>query len=395
MALCVGAVWFGGVAIARSYGWSPIVPETYLVCGAFTVFAVGVRRIAPTIGLAAVGIVYPLLYGVPIQTELHLIPILVAGYGATSTGRVRPVPTLIVSGIGVIGLFSLWQLLADPLWTATLLGGRFDLATTASEVDLSYILAAESLTAAMVLLGAMSRRNQRTVEELRERNAELERLRHVEAQQALAAERTRIARDIHDIVAHHVSAVVVRAQAASRVAHRDPSEAVKAVRWIADTGKDALTAMRQTVRVLRGTDTWSGAELAPAPTLADVARMGERLADVGLVVHMDLPHGSRPLATAAELAATRIVQEALTNTLTHANATTAQVQWTERDGLIVVLVDDNGTAGAPPLNDLPRSASGGGHGLIGMRERAAACGGSLDVTIGPLGGWRVQAWLPM
>lgn len=395
IALCVGAVWFGGVAIARSYGWSPIVPESYVVCGAFIVFAVGLRRAAPMVGLVAVGIAYPLFYGVPIQTELHLIPILVGGYGATSTGRVRTIPALIVSGIGVVGLFSLWQLIADPLWTANLLGGRFDLAHTASEVDLSYFLAAASLAAAMVLLGAFSRRHQRTVEELRLRNAELERLRRFEAEQALAAERTRIAREIHDVVAHHISAVVVRAQAASRVAQRDPSEAVKAVGWIADTGRDALTAMRQTVRVLRGADARTSAELAPTPTLADVARMGDRLAEVGLVVHMDLPPSSRPLATAAELAAARIVQEALTNTLTHARATTAHVQWTVHNGQLVVAVDDNGTAGAPPPDGLPRSASGGGHGLIGMHERAAACGGSLYVSVGPLGGWRVQAWLPM
>jgi signal transduction histidine kinase len=158
--------------------------------------------------------------------------------------------------------------------------------------------------------------------------------------------------------------------------------------------------MRETVRVLNtatlGAADSDAAERAPVPELADVARMGERLKAVGIDVTMNLPTRTRQLSSATDLTAVRIIQEALTNVMVHARATAAHVAWQSGPQGELLTIDDNG-GGGPPANVLEtarRSESGRGNGLIGMRERAHASGGTLAVTAGPLGGWRVQAWLP-
>jgi signal transduction histidine kinase len=163
--------------------------------------------------------------------------------------------------------------------------------------------------------------------------------------------------------------------------------------------------MRETVRVLNtaepgaggATTAGSGGGTAPVPDLSDVARMGERLKAIGVDVTMHLPTRQRQLTSATDLTAVRIIQEALTNVMVHAKATAAQVTWQSGPQGELLTIDDNGSGGPPPVNVLEtarRSESGRGNGLIGMRERATAVGGTLAVAAGPLGGWRVQAWLP-
>jgi signal transduction histidine kinase len=271
-----------------------------------------------------------------------------------------------------------------------------DVATLYSYIDVSLFVFAEALICGMVLLGANALRRRKTMLVLEQRNAALVRLRTIEAERAAAAERTRIARDLHDVVSHHMSAVVIRAQAADRVADRNPEALREAVRWIIASGKEALTAMRETVRVLNTASSSSGAETAPVPDLSDVARMGDRLKAVGVEVTMNLPT-RRQLTSATDLTAVRIIQEALTNVMVHAKATAAQVSWQTGPQGELLTIDDNGSGGPPPVNALEtarRNESGRGNGLIGMRERANAVGGTLAVAAGPLGGWRVQAWLP-
>jgi signal transduction histidine kinase len=148
--------------------------------------------------------------------------------------------------------------------------------------------------------------------------------------------------------------------------------------------------------VLNTASSSSGAETAPVPDLSDVARMGDRLKAVGVEVTMNLPT-RRQLTSATDLTAVRIIQEALTNVMVHAKATAAQVSWQTGPQGELLTIDDNGSGGPPPVNALEtarRNESGRGNGLIGMRERAHAVGGTLAVAAGPLGGWRVQAWLP-
>ena len=224
---------------------------------------------------------------------------------------------------------------------------------------------------------------------------EQRRLRAVESQKVVVEERTRIARELHDVVAHHVSAIVIRAQAAERLAPGRPEVAVEAVGWIADTGKEALTGMRHAVQVLReaGGDRAvelaphgnRAAELAPQPTLADLRGIVERLAPVGLDALPDPLPGVDPQV---DLAAVRIAQEGVTNALRHAEARRAVVRVAEEAGHLVVAVDDDGRSGKTP------ALSVSGHGLRGMAERAAACGGRLDIAYSDLGGWSVRATLP-
>src|SRR5919106_1813931 len=147
---------------------------------------------------------------------------------------------------------------------------------------------------------------------------EQRRLRGVESQKVVVEERTRIARELHDVVAHHVSAIVIRAQAAERLAPGRPEVAVEALRWIEDAGKEALTGMRHAVQVLREANGVAGvelaprgaggAELAPQPTLADLRGTVERLAPVGLHVEVALPDPLPAVDPQVELAAVRIAQ---------------------------------------------------------------------------------------
>jgi signal transduction histidine kinase len=245
-------------------------------------------------------------------------------------------------------------------------------------------------------LGVVVHEQRRTAAALAARNAELEGLRHVEAQQAIADERTRIARELHDVAAHHLTAVIIRAQAADRVAATRPEIASEAVRWIASTAREALAAMRQTVRVLRSDDGTGRATLAPGPSLADLPSIAARVGDAGLPVSLRMDDPLPPLDRQTELAAVRIAQEALTNALRHAGAGQASLSLRAAEGGVLLDVEDDGTTGDPAGAAVAGTggAASRGHGLIGMRERAASCGGRLLVDRGALGGWRVRAWLP-
>jgi signal transduction histidine kinase len=179
------------------------------------------------------------------------------------------------------------------------------------------------------------------------------------------------------------------------VAARDPAAALEALPWITDSSREALTAMRQTVRVLRS---GPGGGLAPVetrtpePELDDLPDIVERVRAAGLAVDLTVGElGRRPLPH-VQLAAVRIVQESLTNVLAHAHATRAVVQVAEGPAGLSVVVEDDG-CGFPPGPGGHGLAAG--HGLLGMRERAASCGGDLQLGRSPLGGGRVSARLPL
>src|SRR5262249_19795146 len=167
--------------------------------------------------------------------------------------------------------------------------------TLARGYDWSQVLFSLFVVAGTTFLGALVR--------------EQRRLRGVESQKLVVEERTRIARELHDVVAHHVSAIVIRAQAAERLSPGRPEVAVEALRWIEDAGKEALTGMRHAVQVLREADGDRAVELAPQPTLADLRGIVEQLAPVGLDVEIALPDPLPAVDPQVELAAVRIAQE--------------------------------------------------------------------------------------
>jgi signal transduction histidine kinase len=370
----VAVAWFTAFHLFRQRGWSPSEPGTFVVAGVWTAGTVALRRVNPAWVLAVVVVVYPIAYGATLQTEFHLLPVLIAGYTATSTGRVHP----IVASVGCMAanLILSWnhQLGAPGL----VLGVR--------AFDWPSVLFIEMATVIVVALGWLMHRQAAVSRDLAQRNAELERLRAVEAQQVVAEERTRIARELHDVVAHHLTAVIIRAQAADRVRETRPEVASESVGWIAETAKEALTAMRGTVRMLRAEGDAAG--LAPEPTLGDLRAIAARVGEAGLDIELRLPDPLPDLEPQVELAAVRIAQEALTNTMRHAGARRVVVTLRcDADG-VVVDVDDDGTSGPPSARRRD------GNGLVGMQERAAACGGRLRIGTSPLGGWQIKAWLP-
>jgi signal transduction histidine kinase len=371
-------VWFAAYRYWRDNGWRPRYPETYVLAGLWSALALGLRRVAPWPSLVVTAIAYPLLYQPSLQTEFHLLPILVAGFGATSSSsRVR---SLVAAAIAMTAVLTL----------------SIRTASWYQAVDWGQVLFHEFATAVVIGLGVVVHEQRRTAADLAARNAELEALRHVEAQRAIADERTRIARELHDVAAHHLTAVIIRAQAADRVAATRPEIASEAVRWIASTAREALVAVRQTVRVLRSDDGTARATLAPGPSLADLPSIAARVGDAGLPVSLRMDDPLPPLDRQTELAAVRIAQEALTNALRHARAGQASLSLRAADGGVLLDVEDDGATGDPARTT--DAGTGGaasrGHGLIGMRERAASCGGRLLVDRGALGGWRVRAWLP-
>ena len=221
-----------------------------------------------------------------------------------------------------------------------------------------------------------------------ERARRLEVERDQQAVIAAVAERTRIARELHDIVSHSLSVVITLADAAAVVSRADPARGVEAMTEASEVGRQALTDMRAMLGVLRTDEPAAG--LAPPPGIDDLGALVERIRATGLPVDLTVEGASFPLGAAAELTAYRIVQEALTNTLRHAAARRASVSIVYDQPQVRVRVTDDGTAEAP----------GGhrGHGIDGMRERAALHGGTLRAGPDPdspnhSAGWLVEAIL--
>jgi signal transduction histidine kinase len=245
------------------------------------------------------------------------------------------------------------------------------------------------------LLGDLVRSRGEAVEELRLRNAELEAEREENARLAVADERARIARELHDAVAHSLSVMVVQAGAARRALETaEPGGEVAAERargalaTIEATGRDTLSEMRRVVGALRP----AGDEpYEPQPSLAELDRLLATVRDAGLPVELVVEGETRPVPRGVDLSAYRVIQEALTNTLKHARATSARVRLRYGGDALEVEVTDDGRGAAARLLETPHR----GYGLAGMRERVAMVGGEIAAEPGPSGGFVVRARLPL
>jgi signal transduction histidine kinase len=207
------------------------------------------------------------------------------------------------------------------------------------------------------------------------------------ARRAVADEQARLARELHDVIAHSVAVIVVQAGAADDVFDARPDEARAALRSIADTGRDALRELRRLLGAVRPEGTTG--PTAPQPGLEQLDQLAEPLRAAGLTVVVTREGAPADLPAGVDVSAYRIVQEALTNTLRHARASVAEVTCRYRsDALEIEVVDDGRGADA-------RSGGDQGFGLVGMRERAALLGGSLDAGPTAHGGYRVHALLPL
>ncbi|WCC81168.1 sensor histidine kinase [Cutibacterium equinum] len=248
--------------------------------------------------------------------------------------------------------------------------------------------------------GSAARDRRQTMEALRQRAIDLERERDQSIKLATQEERANIARDMHDIVAHSLSVIVVQADGGSYLAHHEEvgdaetrlAASGQALDTIASTARHALDETRRLVGVLRDDD--STPELAPTRGLDDIAHLVDEMKgalSIDLTIEGD-PECHEPLSQGAELACYRIAQEALTNALKHGGPnTSAQVIVSHHpDDVTLEILDDGRGAGVHGI----KSADGAGHGLVGMRERVSAWGGTLDVGSRPDRGFRVHAVIP-
>ena len=237
-----------------------------------------------------------------------------------------------------------------------------------------------------VAAGQATRSRAQLADELADRAVALERARGGEAQAAVQEERARIARELHDVVAHDVSVMVVQAAAAKRIVEREPDRAEEAIVSIEGTGREALAEMRRLLGVLRRGD--EDLALAPQPSLSRVDALLARTRAAGLDVALERSGDDAPLPAGVDLAAYRVVQEALANVVRHAGAEHATVRLTYDPRAVVVEVVDDGRG----------AANGGGkagHGLIGLRERVDLYGGDFEAGPRAEGGFGVRARLPV
>jgi signal transduction histidine kinase len=245
------------------------------------------------------------------------------------------------------------------------------------------VIAGLGLAGAALALGLYRSTRLAYFEQVRERAARLERERDLLDEQAAAHERLRIARELHDVVAHNVSLMVIQAQALGANAD-DPAAARRGADTIAELGRDAMGEMHRTLELMRADSAQD--ERSPQPALGDLSPLLERAHAAGVNVELSVQGAPRPLPAGVELSAYRIVQEALTNVIKHSGCDRASVELRYGlDGLELEIVDHG--VGQP-------ETTRPGHGLVGMRERVALFGGSL--TAGPLNGrgYRVLATLP-
>ncbi|MFC4057494.1 sensor histidine kinase [Planomonospora corallina] len=242
---------------------------------------------------------------------------------------------------------------------------------------------------AVWLAGIYANTRRRYLESLEERAERAERERDQRARLAAAEERTRIARELHDVVAHNVSVMIVQADGAGYAIDSDPEQARLAVRAVSAAGRRALAEMRRMVGVLRTDAEAVEGEYAPQPGLSQLDALMEQVRSSGLPVEVRVSGAVRELPEGEQLAVYRIVQEALTNTLKHGGpGSRAEVELEYGVRELVVRVADDGRGVAAP-------GGPGGHGLVGMRERVMVYGGSLEAGPRPGGGFRVVVRLPV
>jgi signal transduction histidine kinase len=222
-------------------------------------------------------------------------------------------------------------------------------------------------------------------DEAKQRAARAEREREERASAAVTEERTRIARELHDVVGHSVSVMTVQASAVRRLLRPEQQREREALLVVERTGREALAEMRRMVGVLRRPE--EGPALAPQPSLEHLNKLVDQAREAGLPVDLRVEGDPRPLPAGVDLTAYRLVQEGLTNALKHAKAEWAEVLVHYGAGDIEVTVSDNGQG--------VDSGDGGGHGLVGMRERVAVYGGVLEAGTRPEGGYRLRARLPV
>ena len=353
-------------------GWPERQPREPLLTLAMILPLLGRRR-WPTLVfgfIAVVALAQWLIGGQPMGSDLAL---LVAFYTVAAYEPLRA--TVFCAAVLELGI-----VLAAARWSY----GR-------SQLYLIVLLSGMGVAAGVMGLNVRTRRAY--LDSLRDRAERLERDRDQQSVIATAAERARIAREMHDIVAHHLAVMTALADGARFALAAHPDQAATALEAVSATGRSALSDMHALLGILPDRSGDESAGTSPQPGLDALGDLAAQVTDAGLPVTFTIGHGDAfPVAQGLQLVAYRVVQEALTNTLKHGGAgaqALVDVQVTGRT-LEVEVVDAGGTPSIRPYGAEPTQ----GRGLLGMRERVAAYDGTLETGPRPQGGWRVRALLP-
>ncbi|MBW0102728.1 sensor histidine kinase [Pseudonocardia sp. KRD291] len=354
---------------------------------------------------------------VPSWTQVSALALAVAAAAPILLRRIYPVPAAIVTAVvalvgsfafvGTLAVFVLPALVmaysavaygprwAGPLAVVVLLVGVFGpLLRHGLVADATAMWSVVGIGVPVVvcvwLAGSLRRAAYRRTEGLRERARLLTDNRRQEVRIELLAERSRISREVHDVVAHSLSGIIAQADGGQFAARRDPQKAVEVLNRIATTGREALSDTRGLLEMLRDDAPVDAPDRARRPQLGagDIPTLVEQVRAGGLPVDLAVTGAPRTTGAGLGLTAYRVVQESLTNVIRHAGPATPThvgLDWTG-DELIVRVRDEGGAVPCPPR---------GGHGLIGMRERAALHGGSVETGPHPDGGWVVRLRLPL
>lgn len=335
------------------------------------------RRYPVAVGLFTAAAVLPFIavdYAMPTAAAVMLIAVYTAANYATLSASVLVVTVQIAVSVA------------------------YTLASASRHEELTPDTGPSVIISGLLILGAWGigravRSRRLYTAELEDRARRLERANDVEVRAAIAEERSRIARELHDVVAHHVSVMTVQAAGARRALHRDVDRTAVALEAIEDIGRSALAEMRRVVGVLRtpdGDDRGAQpATLAPQPGLGDLAQLAEQMRDAGLPVDVTVDGEPGAVPVGVDLAAFRVIQEALTNTIKHAgpSAATVHVRYLPSEVHVEICDDGHGVAAA-------LEGRRPGHGLLGMRERVALYGGTLAAGPRRGGGYEVRAKIP-
>jgi signal transduction histidine kinase len=328
------------------------------------------RRRRPAAAFAVIAAVFVLQWslGAALRADVALF---VALYSLALHGRLRQLPWACATTAGAMVLVAVRASPAVSVWDA-----------------LFFLL---STTTAAVALGLMVRVRRAQLAGLRERAARLEIERDQRSRLATATERTRVAREMHDIVGHNLSVIITLADAGAYATDTAPERGKEALQLIGDTGRQAMGELRRVLGVLRepADAEPGGPELSPQPGLADIDALCATVRAAGREVVYRTSGDMDALDSGVQLTAYRIVQEALTNTLKHADTDTrVHLAIVETDARLTIRVQDTGPDRAPGPHEE-------GHGLVGMRERAALYGGSVSAGPAGGGGWSVEAVLDL
>ncbi|WP_198663783.1 sensor histidine kinase [Jiangella endophytica] len=384
----------------RFYAWvrrRPVVPDAVIALGLLlTVVVFSAAAYDPTWAHLSLGVVMCLALVFRRKRPVESFGVLVlCGLVQWATGlSLTPVDVILLIGLYSISAYgSRWAsragLAAGLLGVVLAITREFSPATDGTQAFVASLLSLSAVVVGAWAMGDVRRVRQAYVAELVERAHQAERERDQRAQLAAAEERSRIAREMHDVVAHNLSVIVVQADGGRYAGDHDPRAALDALKTIGDTGRGALAEMRRLLGVLRtADDDGDGGSIRPQPGLGTLPELVTSVRQAGLPVYLDVTGSPRPLPAGPSLAVYRVIQEALTNALKHAGpaarASVALVFDAER---LTARVSDDGRGAAAPSDGL-------GQGLAGMRERMTMYGGT--VTAGPAtgGGWRVDLDLP-